>query len=357
MKLLDWYILRKFLGTFTFTLVALTVTVALIDFTEKNGQFVEHQLGYKEIMAYYGYGYIPFIVNFSIPLGAFIATVFVTARLAQRTEMIAMGSSGIGFLRVLRPYLVGAIAISLCHFLLAGWGLARANSKRVAFETKYINTCEDRIRRLHMCIAPNRYLYVAHYTPRTQVATRITIETIEANQLFAKLSAKSMRWLPAEAKWQLQNWTLSNLQDATTPLQSGATLNVALGVVPNDFYPHPNLHETLTLPELNTHIDVLKNRGATNVHLFIIEKYMRYMVSFAAVVLTLLGVVISARKQRNGMGVQIAIGFVVAFMYIVSHILAKGIAEVNGTRLVLTLWMPNAIFSLLGLIGCRWVLR
>ena len=275
MKRIDRYILRQFLYSFLFILLTLTVIITLIDFTEKNGQFIKHKLAYKEVFHYYYYGYIPFIVNFITPISVFVTTVFVTSKLAQRTEIIAMMSSGISFVRFLVPYLVGAMLITSCSFVLTGWIIAKANIKRVAFETEYINGFfHSRSQHLHLRIAPNRYFYVERYRTYHHTGTNVTIETIDNNKLIEKLSAHKVCWLPAEKKWQLQNWMIRTIEGQEEHIQCGDSLNMVLDIHPDDFSINPQLHETLTLPELNAHIEVLKNRGADNVHVFLTEKYL-----------------------------------------------------------------------------------
>ena len=355
MNLLDRYILKKFLSSFLFALLMLTVVITLIDFTEKNGQFIKHRLEYKEIFSYYYYGYMPFIVNFITPISVFITTVFVTSRLAQRTEIIAIMSSGISFFRFLAPYVVGAMLITGCSFVLTGWVIAKANIKRIAFETEYIDGFfHSHSQHLHVRIAPNRYFYVECYRTYNHSGTNVTIETIEDNQLLEKLSAKKIKWLSKEQKWQFQDWIIRKIEGQEEHIQRGDTLNMFLNIHPNDFSINPKLHETLTLPELDTHIESLKEKGADNVHIFLIEKYIRYMSPFAAIILTFMGVMVSARKTRKGIGLQLAIGFILAFVYIACFLFAKGFAEAKGTHLLLTVWTPNIIFSMVGIVLYRF---
>ena len=356
MKLLDQYLLKKFLYSFLFILLMLTAIITLIDFTEKNGQFVKHRLEYKEILDYYYYGYMPFIINFITPISVFVTTVFVTSRLAQRTEIIAIMSSGVSFLRFLAPYLAGAMAITLCSFALTGWILAKANMNRVAFETKYISRFfYSNAQHLHIRMPPDRYFYVEHYRTYNQSGTNVTIETIKNNQLIDKLSAKRIQWLQEAEQWQLQDWMIRTIEGLEEHIQHGSILNVTLNIRPDDFNMNPKLHETLTLPELNIQIEALKNKGADNVHIFLTDKYVRYMSPFSAVILTFMGVVVSARKTRKGIGLQLAVGFILAFVYIACFLFSKGFAEAKGTHILLTVWMPNIVFSILGIILYRLV--
>ena len=351
MKILDWYILKQFVYTFLFVLLMLTAIIMLIDFTEKHGRFMHYELTYKAILNYYYHGYMPFIINFITPISVFITTVFVTSRLAQRTEIIAILSSGVSLLRFLVPYLVGAMFITLCSFVLTGWILAKANVKRIAFETEYIDGFfHSRSQRLHIRIAPDRYFYVERYRTYNNSGTNVTIETIKDNQLLEKVSAKKIAWLQQEEKWRLHDWMIRKINGLDEHIQHGSTMDTVLNIRPDDFSINPRLHEALALPELNNHIEALRSKGADNSHIFLTEKYVRYMSPCAAIMLTFMGVVVSARKTRSGSSLQIALGFTLAFVYIAFFIFAKGIAEAKGTHLLLTVWMPNIVFSVLGLV-------
>mgnify|MGYP000276615006 CR=1 FL=1 len=347
MKTLDRYILKKFIFTFLFILLLIVAIIMLLDLTEKNEDFIKHQLSYQEILAYYR-AFLPFMTNLVMPITVFITTVFVTSRLAQRTEVIAILSGGISFLRFLVPYFIGATLITLFSFVLTGWILADANKTRVAFETAYIdNPLRSSSDHLHIKLAPDTYLYVGRYRSYNGVGTEVTLETISHNQLLTKLSAKQMQWIEETGKWRFSDWMHRKIDGLAEHISQGSVLDTTLNLHPDDFVINPKLHETLTLPELSTHIQKLKDKGAANVHVFLTEKYVRYMSPFAAIILTFMGVVVSARKARGGVGLQIALGFVLALVYIALFLFAKGTAEVKGKQLLLTIWMPNLTFSMI----------
>mgnify|MGYP005839794013 CR=1 FL=1 len=346
MKILDRYILKKFLWSFLFILCLIILVITLIDVTEKNDYFIKNQLNYKQILTYY-YAFLPFMANMVSPITVFITTVFVTSRLAQRSEIIAILSGGISFRRFLVPYLLGACLLTVLSFILTGWVLADANKKRVAFEIEYIDSpLRISTNHLHIKLAPETYLYVGRYRSYKKLGTDITLETIRNAQLKEKLSARSMKWVEATGKWQLKDWMHRRFEGLEEHISQGSVIDTTLNLSPDDFSINPKLHETLTLPELNAHIQNLKEKGAANLHVFITEKYVRYMSPFAAIILTFMGIVVSARKVRAGAGLQIALGFILALIYIAFFLFARGAAEVKGTHLLLTIWMPNIVFSL-----------
>jgi len=355
-KILDRYILKKFLRSFIFTLLLITSVITLIDFSEKNGYFIKYAVPYEELIEYY-YAYMLFIINFITPVTVFITTVFITSRLAQRTEIIAVLSGGVSFFRFLVPYLVGASLISFGSFVLTGWALAKANKTRLGFETEYNmqTVFRGRSQHLHIRIAPQRYFYVRHYRAYNHSGTNVIIETVKGHELIERLSAQRIQWLAAEEKWQLQDWMCRKIDGFQEHITQGSTLDLVIDLHPDDFSINPKLHETLTLPELNAHIASLQSKGADNVHFFLTEKYVRYMSPFAAIILTFMGVVVASRKARGGVGLQIAIGFILALIYVACFLFAKGIAEAKGTHLLLTIWTPNIIFSILGVVMYRLV--
>jgi lipopolysaccharide export system permease protein len=349
MKTLDRYILKKFLVSFLFILGLIVLIIILLDITEKNDFFIKNNLSYKEILTYY-YAFIPFMTNMVMPITVFITAVFVTSRLAQRSEIIAILSSAISFRRFLAPYFLGASMITLGSFALTGWILADANKKRVAFELEYIDSpFRTNTKNLHLKLGPDQYLYVGHYRSYNNSGSDITVETISHSKLKEKLSAKSMKWIEEEKTWRLRDWMCRKFDGLEETITHGSMLDVNLDLRPDDFSINPRLYETLTLTELDTHIRQLKAKGAANIHIFLIEKYVRYMSPFAAIILTFMGIIVSARKVRGGAGLQIALGFILALVYIACFLFARGAAEVKGTNLLLTIWTPNLLFAMLSL--------
>jgi lipopolysaccharide export system permease protein len=344
-KLLDRYVLKKFLFSFLFVLLLIILIITLIDVTEKNDYFIRHKLSYQQILGYY-YSFLPFMANMVMPITIFITTVFVNARLAQHLEIVAILNGGISFLRFLASYLIGAICIAIGSFILTGWVLAAANQKRVAFEIEYIDRpTKANNRHLHIKINDEQYLYVDYYRSYNKSGTDVTLETIHDHQLVDKLTAKSLQWIASKETWEFKNWMNRHIDGTNETITHGSLLEKKINAHPDDFSLNPKLHEMLTLPELDQHIKKLKEKGTGRLNLFLTEKYVRYMSPFAAIILTCMGVVVSSRKTRGGMGLQIALGFILALVYIALFLFARGAAEIKGNNLLLTIWTPNVIFS------------
>ena len=357
MKILDIYIIRKFLGTFFFVVLLLVSVVSVIDFTEKNDDFLEHQLSTSEIMAYY-IDFIPYVASLITPITVFIAVVFVTSKLAGNTEIIAILSSGVSFRRLMVPYMIGAMFIAGVSFLLNGWVIPNANKDRIAFEIKYVKSpfYYDE-RNIHLKVAPDAYAYMESYNNNADVGYRFTLEKIQGNQMLEKLSARRIEWDSTASKWKLKNWTLHTFDGMDESFDSGTEMDTILNIHPKDFGSTYGLYETLTLTELDQHVAVLRERGANDIPLYQVEKYIRYMSPFTAVILTFIGVIMSARKSRGGSGFQIALGFSIAFLFIIFFIFARSIAEAGSLNPLFAVWLPNIIFTVVGLALYKFVPR
>ena len=357
MKLLDKYIIKKLLSTFIFVVLIILAIVVVIDYTEKNDDFMEHNLKLIDILPYYG-AFIPWIANLITPITIFIATVFVTSRLAGHTEIIAMLAGGMSFRRFMRPYFIGASIIAVASFFLNSFIIPEANKTRIAFEAAYIQKpfyYSDRD--IHIKIAPETYAYMESYNNQRDVGYRFTLEKITNQELKAKLSARRIEWDSAKASWTIKDWELREIEGFKEFVSSGKDMDTVLNISPDDFESDKGLQETLTMTELNSYIGLLKERGADNVKVYLIERYIRYMSPFAAIILVFIGVVVSSRKTRGGTGFQIALGFVIAFVFIIFFIMSKAIAENSTMNPILAVWIPNIVFSCIGLILYKFTPR
>ncbi|BDD06085.1 LptF/LptG family permease [Aureibacter tunicatorum] len=347
-KVLDRYILKRLLTTYVFVVMIIVAVVVVIDMTEKNHKFIQHNLGFAEIAGYY-MDFAPYIANFITPLMVFITTVYVTSQMASHTEIIAILSSGISFKRLMVPYLIAGGIIASASFYLNGWVIPNTNKDRLAFETTYFKRKyhfdESDV---HIKVSPDTYLYLKSYNVNSDQAYKVTLEKIDGNQLISKLSARRMKWNEDIKKWQFIDWEIRDINGTQEIFTHGDKLDSALNLTPKYFSNNYKLYEALTLNEIDKKIADLESRGADNVKVYRIEKYIRYMSPFAVVILTLIGLVVSSRKARGGTGYQIALGFVLAFIYIIFFMFSRSLAEAGSTNPILAVWIPNIIFAIIG---------
>ncbi|MDQ3536486.1 MAG: LptF/LptG family permease [Bacteroidota bacterium] len=357
MKVIDWFILKKFLSAFFFVVLILVAIICVIDITEKNDDFIKHSLSFQQVVGYY-INFIPYIANLLTPITVFIATVFVTAKMASHTEIIAILSSGISFRRMMVPYMLGALLIAMISFFLTGWVIPDSNKSRIEFEIQYTKRPFNYSERdIHMKVAPESYMYMENYNNHVNVGYKFTLETIKDKKLVEKLSAKRIEWKPDDEKWMVQNWTLRTFDGLNETLTRGEYLDTTLNILPKDFSYNYKLNESLTLNELDVYIQELRERGADDVENFVIEKYIRYMSPFTVIILTFIGLIVSARKARGGAGFQIALGFFIAFIFIIFYIMSRTVAEAGSIHPLLGVWIPNIVFSIVGLVLYKTVPR
>ena len=356
MRLLDKYILQKFLTAFIFTVLLLVTVICVIDFTEKNDDFIQHNLGARQIIFEYYINLFPYFANLLSPITVFIAVVYVTAQLAARTEIVAMLASGMSFNRLLLPYVLGGLIIGIGTFGLIGWVIPIANKTRVNFERLYIKSPYHYTgRNVHFKLGPRSYAYMESYDNANNIGYRFALETIDGIQLRRRLTADAISWDSTKHAWHLTPQLVRTFRGQQETLQALPARDTTLNLYPKDFGSKYRLAETLTLPELNKFIDQKIERGAEDTQQYLSDKYERYSYPFAILILTVIGVILSARKSRAGVGGQIALGFVLAFVFIIFVILSRNLANVGTLSPALAAWVPSLVFTVIGLGLYRFV--
>jgi lipopolysaccharide export system permease protein len=357
MNILDKYIIKKFLAAFFFSVVILVSVICVIDFTEKNDDFIQHNLSMGQIIFGYYIYLFPYFANLLSPITIFIAVVFVTAQLAARTEIVAILASGVSFKRLMLPYALGGSVVAVLIFGLIGWVLPIGSKSRVAFERAYIKLpYRFQGRNVHIKIGPKSYVYMESYDNTSNVGFRFALETIDGTVLRRRMTADAINWDSTKRVWHLSPQlvrTFRGAQDET--LLSLPARDTTLNLYPKDFASNYKIDETLTMPELNAFIRTKIERGADDTQIYLSAKYERYSYPFAIVVLTLIGVILSARKSRAGVGGQIALGFVLAFVFIIFVMLSRNLAQVGSLSPLVAAWVPTTVFSVIGLALYRFV--
>ncbi len=378
MKLLDWYILKRFLSTFFFVVMLLLAVITVIDLTDKMDKFAIAGVTSLQIAGYY-LDYMYWIGGMITPITIFIATVYVCAQMAGRTEIIAILSSGVSFNRFLAPFFAGAFIVAAASFVLTGWIIPNASKSRLAFELQYLKGkfYYDK-RNIHIQVAPEIYLYIQSYNNTANVGYHFTIEKFENKRLIEKLSANRIEWDTTKQKWSLKDYTIRKVdkifQTPNSPeavpfettsakaisrdsLISGASLDTALVITPKEFESDYRKYDGMTLPELEDYIRTLKSRGSSGVETYEVEKYTRYTSPFTIFILVFMGVIVSSRKSRGGTGLQIALGFTLSFIFILFFTLFRTFAEAGSTPPQISVWVPNIIFGFISLILYKYVPR
>lgn len=359
MKILDKYILVRFLTSFFFVVLLLLAIIIMIDITEKNEDFIKSGLSFGQILIQFYLYYIPYIANMISPLIIFIAAVFVTSRMASHTEIIAILNSGVSFARFLFPFFLGSTIIAIATFFLIGWIIPKSNKAMVTFENKYLkNKFYFEGRDVHIKISPTNYVYLESYNNQIHTGYQFTLEKIENGKLMSKLKASRIVWNAEKKKWSVEDYLIRNFTGmGKQTIIRGALMDTTINMKPSDFESKYMHQEILNFNELNDYITELKDRGAENVEMYEIEKYERYAYPFAVIILSIFGVIVAARKARGGTGFQIAFGFILAFVYLIFVILSRSFATSGVISAMMAAWIPNILFSIIGLVMYRFMPR
>ena len=378
MKLLDKYILKRFLSTFFFVVLILLAVITIIDLTEKMDKFAKAGLKATEIFGYY-LDFIPWIGSLLAPITIFIATVYVCSRMAGHTEIIAILSSGVSFRRLLVPFFIGAALVGIINFVLNGWVIPDSNKSRLEFELMHLKSKYyfDQ-RNVHIQVAPDVYLYMQSYNNSNQTGYHFTLERFEDNRLVEKLTANRIEWDTVKQKWTLRDWSIKKIDNVfestadhpegvpsfkTTRLTNndslvrGVSMDTALVIRPKEFESDYRKYDGMTLNELNDYIRTLRARGSTGIEVYEVEKYTRYTSPFTIFILVFMGAIVSSRKSRGGTGPQIALGFLLSFIFILFYTLFRTFAESGSLPPVISVWIPNIIFGVLSIFMYKYVPR
>lgn len=349
MNILDRYILKKFLTSFFFVVLLLVSVIVVIDITERLDDFITCGASFQAVLVDYYFNFIPYIANMLSPITIFIAAVFVTARMAAHTEIIAILSSGVSFRRLLFPYFIGSTLVGIGTFFLIGWVIPKANKGRVDFENRYFEgEYFFEGRNVHLKIAPETYVYLESYNSTMNIGYQFTLETVRENKMIYKLKTDKIAWDSTKHTWHVDAYSERGIEEGKEIYRQGNGKDLTINLSPKDFGNSYMLHSTFTLPALLDYIQELEDKGAENVNVYLVEKYERFTYPFAIIILTMIGVVVSARKSREGTGFQIAFGFILAAVYILMVIVSRNFANVGDISPLVAAWIPNVLFTLIG---------
>jgi lipopolysaccharide export system permease protein len=348
MKLIDKYIIRKFLGTFFFSLSLIILIVVVFDISEKLEDFIDKKAPLKAIIFDYYFNFIPYIINLFSPLFTFIAVIFFTSQMATRTEIVAILSSGVSYRRLLYPYMISATVITILSLLLNNFVIPHATKKQINFEDKYIrNEFFNNDKNIHKQISPGNYIYMERFITTEQTGVRFSIEKFIGGKLYYKLVSESIRWDSTIQKWSINNYYIRYINGMNEYLQKGVRLDTALGFTPAEFGRKDNTAGTMDYSELNNYIIAERQKGSDNIDVYEIEKYKRFAFPFATFILTIMGVSLASRKVRGGIGMHIGLGILISFTFIMFMQVSTTFAAGGLVSPLISVWIPNFIFAFL----------
>ncbi len=353
LKKIDWYIMKKFITTFFIALLLIIGIVIIFDISEKVDDFVEKQAPLKSIIMDYYVNFIPYFINMFSPLFVFITVIFFTSRMAANSEIIAILSCGVSYARLMRPYMLSALLIALLSLTLNLYIIPRANRGRVEFEAKYTKLDRRNLNtnNVHYQLHPGQFVYVESFSTWNNTAYGFTLEEIKDNRLVRKISAETAVWDSTFGGWKLRKYFIRDyaegLEDRIT---TGEKMDTVIDLTVTDFYRNKKTVETLPQKALNQLIETQRLRGDANVMYALIERHTRYALPFSAFILTLIGVSLSSRKRRGGIGWNIGVGIALSFTYILFLRFSQMFVYSGTLPPVIALWLPNLIYSIIAAV-------
>ena len=344
MKKLDWYIIRKFLGTFFFSIVLVLSIAIVFDLTEKMDDFFEHQVPLREILLDYYLPFIPYYMNMFSSLFIFISVIFFTSKLAGNSEIIAMHAAGMSYHRMMVPYAFSATLLFVLGIFLGGWVIPKSSERMLNFTDKYIDRfTSDHARNIQLEVEPGTVLYIESFQRRSNIGYRCSIERFEGKTLIERTTADRIYYDSLEY-WHLDSYTRRVFSGMREELTRGDTMNIILPIIPDEMFITGQQAQQMTTPELRHYMKRQRERGSGNVKAFEVEYHKRWASPVGAFIMTLLGVTMSSRKVRGGMGKNLGIGIVLTAGYILFSTVSTTFSVNNVMSSFSAAWLPNFVF-------------
>ncbi len=350
MTIFDRYILKRYLVTFGMMLLLFVPIGIMLNLAEQIGKMIDNEAPLNEIIVYY-INFTIYVGNLLFPIFLFLSIIFFTSKLANNTEIVAILSSGASFSRFLRPYWIGATVIAILMFFMGMFIVPSASVGYNEFKFKYLKKGkQDRVTsNIFNQLNDTDYIYVSSFDPARKIGYNFTFERFdEENQLALKISAANIRWIPKDSVYRLTSLTRRKVKDNSEIIETKRRLDTIFTFDIEDLTPVSYVAETKNLFELNEFIDEQKKKGASNINAYILAKYRRWALPVTAFILTLIGVAVSSQKRRGGMGVNLAFGIGVAFIYIFFDKVFGTMAEQSGFPPLLAVIIPNVLFGIRG---------
>ena len=348
---LDWYILKKFFTTFIFCMLLFTIIAVAVDSSEHTDDFVKSGLSTKEIIRQYYFGFVPWIWGLLYPLFVFIAVIFFTSKMALRSEVVAIIASGTTYNRWLRPYIIGGLIFAVGLWLANSFGIPKANEVKAAFQAKYLDIAS--INRDHtFCsncfyrrIDSVTYIGIKNYDSSSKSAGQFFLEKVKNNKVYYNLRASRMEWDTSQRNWKLIGVVERKVDSLHETVTNKESINIDLRIQPRELRRDDYLKDQLSSPQLSRYIKTEEQRGREGLNSMKVALYRRSATPFTVLLLTLIGAVIAGRKTRGGSGLHLALGIVIAAVFILSDRFSTVFSIKGNMHPLLAAWLPNTVFS------------
>ena len=348
LKRLDRYIISKFIGTYIYSIILIISISIVFDVNENLSKFASFNAPLKAIVFDYYANFVPYFANLFSPLFVFIAVIFFTSKLAGNSEIIAMLAAGVSFKRLLRPYLISAALIAVVNYGLGAYIIPKGNIVKNDFETKYKNRKQNlSAANVQLMVGKGIIAYIQQYDDRSKTGYGFSLDKFENKKLVSHMTASTIRYdsiSDTRYHWKAMNYKIRTLKGLKEEIKSGSQIDTLIMMEPMDLVFSKGQQETLTSPELRQYISKQIERGSGNVVQYEVEYHKRIASSFASFILTIIGVSLSSRKRKGGMGLYLGIGLALSFTYILLQTISATFAIQADTPPMLAVWIPNILY-------------
>lgn len=349
LKILDWYIIKKFIGTYFYS-IALIISISIVfDINENLAKFAQYHAPLKAIVVDYYMNFVPYFANLFSPLFVFIAVIFFTSKLAGNSEIISMLAAGVSFKRLMRPYMISAAIISVMTFCLGAYVIPKGTIIRQNFESMYKNKKKNTsAENVQLQVGKGVIAYIQHYDNNLKKGYGFCLDKFEDKKLVSHMTASEIQYdtiSDSKYHWKARNWRIRQLKGMRETITSGSVKDTTIMMEPTDLVFSKGQQETFTSPQLRDYISKQIDRGSGNVVQYEVEYHKRIATSFASFILTTIGLSLSSRKRKGGMGMYLGIGLALSFTYIMLQTVSSTFAINADTPPMLAAWIPNIIFT------------
>lgn len=349
LSIIDKYILKRYLATFGLMLLLFIPIGIMINLAEQIGKMIDNEAPLNEILMYY-LNFTIYIGSLLFPIFLFLSVIFFTSKLANNTEIIAILSSGVSYGRFLRPYIIGASIIAILMFFMTMFIVPNASVGFNEFKFKYLKKGkQDRVTsNIFNQLNETDFIYVSSFNPARQLGHNFTFERFDSlNQLKFKISAVNIRWVEKDSNYRLTSYVKRTMRGDSAIIDNKRRLDTLFTFKLDDLTPVSYVAETKNLYELDKFIADQKQKGASNINTYVLVKYKRWALPLTAFILTIIAVSVSSVKRRGGMGINLAFGILVAFIFIFFDKVFGTLAEQSGFSPLLAVIIPNVVFGIL----------
>lgn len=349
MRILDWYILKRYLVTFFFTLLILIPIAVAIDISEKIDKFLAHaNLSAFEIIDEYYKNFIIYYTNTFMPLALFIAVILFTTKLSSNTEIVAMTNARISFTRFLYPYMIGATLITSFALLMNHFVVPSSSKERKAFENEYLTHkqyTDNLVRNFSLQLNDSTYIYMKSFNFKSSSGTYFAIENYSGIELKQKLTADNIRWKADDSTYVLTRYKIRKIYEDKDSIFSELSVDTTFAFTPKDLLFKKALSQEMPSDELSEFIEISRKRGIKNLNAYLVELYKRTSLPLSTYILTIIAVALAFQKKRGGIGVNLAVGFSIMFVYVFFMKVSEVLGAVAGAQPLLYVWIPNIVFG------------